>query len=199
MILVVRRDLGVQFWGCTETCGPPFPTRLMLVLLGGDSGCDSPSVPLCPGVIVTVPPFTVQRPWLCSRLGAHARDRLCLGKSWPITKSWEQLERWVSQIEAQGPSRDMVAAAQRPFPVLTCASAALSRTRATGCGLKESCPLLCLHPCPSLESDRLESSPGSSSFSLCRLGYVTLNPSSHICETGRITSSLQGTERIQVS
>lgn len=138
----VRRDLWVQFWGCTETCGPPFPTRLMLVLLGGDSGCDSPSVPLCPGVIVTEPPFTVQRPWLCSRLGAHARDRLCLGKSWPITKSWEQLERWVSQIEAQGPSHDVVAAAQRPFPGLTCASAALSRTRARGCGLKESCPLL---------------------------------------------------------
>lgn len=137
---------------------------------------------------------------LCSRLDAHAGDRLCLGKSWPVTKSWHRLERWVSQIEAQGPSCDMVAVAQRPFPGLSCVSAALSRTRARGCGLKESCPLLCLHRCRSLESDRLESSPGFSSFSLCRFGYVTLSPSSHICETGRrITSSLQGTERIQVS
>lgn len=38
--------------------------------------------------------------------------------SWPLTNSWEQLERRASQIEVQGPPRDMMAAALRPFPRL---------------------------------------------------------------------------------
>lgn len=55
-------------------------------------------------------------------------------------------------------------------------------------------------PLAPLESDSLELNPGASSYLLRRLGYVTVSPNAHVCETGgRITSSLRGIVRIKVS